>query len=949
MLRGLRTLSCINGIPRVVATSTNRSGLASIIPMLKPNTFAKPMVASIAPLAPLIISRPYTTEINEDEHQSRPGYTISDEHAKMFNISSKTFKKVMIRVHPDLMREYPNGRKLNEDTVKVVNNFTDAVENYVTKLNPGAFYKLPSPISVKFVYRDPNKEFRIYNYSIVLPYSLLTGKIDENEERSVRLMLNWYDDTMKEMFEKLAPRTGFKTFAWSAYLWPCLQSNKKTGRQSEMTSVIVLKQPLDTRRSRASSATSNSSFKHQSPIRKLWRKAISVRCLSITVAVLSVLVASTIISTTAGFRQKALQDSCYQSQFHAIVSTIKLQTKNLLDEPDKALTSMTNYFRRSNITFNTDVNQRVRDVYRDDLQFMISICAYNVGGCVSAFYWNNGKSFRGQMDIYENTIYNSTDTPLEVWYIDPDDNLDQTFNRTADTTFQYSGLVNIKEGEGSNCSSRRWWTDLQYYSTYNPPILVICYNSVFCKNNILIGYMFDCVELTGIQNTIAEILDGFQENAMMYIIDHDQTVIATSTGVYPYDLTTNVEMNTSNTNLTWISQSYAAYTRQKSDYFEFNLNGIDYLVSVEHNVTSYPDLPWTAFVISEKAVNTFTRNVVLTVVFVCVGVAVLIFVTSYLVTRSLFLLSTELEKVKLKVSRLELDLNGLSEPPIWEAQRLYKSFMMMHAALSSFRKFVPIELISHIMHSRREAFPYLYPTEATIYFQDIKDFTSLAETEDPEVLAANGGMIDKYIGDCIMALFNLPKSQSGHEQAATRSALECTEQLKVLNKRWKKLYNLELKHRIGINTGEVLAGNIGSSQRLAFTCIGDNVNLASRVEAVNKFFGTTVMITDTTYDKIDHEIFQTRKISTVRVAGKKRETIVYEVTGDKSQSYRDLCSSYQHVMDLYNDRKLLQAKAEVERLLDEHAYDVPSQRLRERISRALEKSEEWCIVEVLHK
>lgn len=78
----------------------------------------------------------------------------------------------------------------------------------------------------------------------------------------------------------------------------------------------------------------------------------------------------------------------------------------------------------------------------------------------------------------------------------------------------------------------------------------------------------------------------------------------------------------------------------------------------------------------------------------------------------------------------------------------------------------------------------------------------------------HGGVIDKYIGDCIMAIFNVPSELKNHEEAACRAAVKCHQHLRSLNKRWKKIHNVELHHRVGINSGEVLAGNIGSTQRL---------------------------------------------------------------------------------------------------------------------------------------
>lgn len=198
-----------------------------------------------------------------------------------------------------------------------------------------------------------------------------------------------------------------------------------------------------------------------------------------------------------------------------------------------------------------------------------------------------------------------------------------------------------------------------------------------------------------------------------------------------------------------------------------------------------------------------------------------------------------------------------------------------------------------------------------------------------------------------MALFNLPSDLNHHENAACQAATECSAHLKKLNKRWKKLYNFELNHRIGINSGEVLAGNIGSSQRLAFTCIGDNVNLASRVENVNKYYGTSILITDNTYAKIDKELFTCRKISTVRVEGKTRETSLYEITREKTGDKVDQYQMYEESLSLYDNNQLSAAERSLERLLEKYPGDLPAQHLMERIEKA--GKGEWDRVEVLAK
>ncbi len=140
---------------------------------------------------------------------------------------------------------------------------------------------------------------------------------------------------------------------------------------------------------------------------------------------------------------------------------------------------------------------------------------------------------------------------------------------------------------------------------------------------------------------------------------------------------------------------------------------------------------------------------------------------------------------------------------------------------------------------------------ATVFFADIAGFTSISEKLSPEdtammlhrvlnsltsVVIKYGGVVDKYIGDCIMAFWGVPLKTDSDEINACRAALECIHSIEELNKEFLKEGMPPVKIRIGIHTGDVIAGNIGSDRLFNYTVIGDTVNIASRLESVNKFF-----------------------------------------------------------------------------------------------------------------
>ncbi len=183
----------------------------------------------------------------------------------------------------------------------------------------------------------------------------------------------------------------------------------------------------------------------------------------------------------------------------------------------------------------------------------------------------------------------------------------------------------------------------------------------------------------------------------------------------------------------------------------------------------------------------------------------------------------------------------------------------------------------------------------TAMFTDLVGFSTISENLSPEALVRllneyltemtdiilrNDGTVDKYIGDAIVAFFGAPISCDNHHLQACITALEMQSKLRELTPLWLEKGYPELKMRIGINTGEMVVGNMGSRQRMDYTVMGDAVNLASRLEGVNKQYGTKILISHHTYEKIVDDLI-CREIDSIRVVGKDTVTTIYEVIGKK--------------------------------------------------------------------
>ena len=215
--------------------------------------------------------------------------------------------------------------------------------------------------------------------------------------------------------------------------------------------------------------------------------------------------------------------------------------------------------------------------------------------------------------------------------------------------------------------------------------------------------------------------------------------------------------------------------------------------------------------------------------------------------------------------------------------------------------------------------------EITIFFSDIREFTKIAEElNSPEILVSYlnsyltpmsniinkyDGTIDKYIGDCIMAYWNAPFDTVNHADKALRSALEQLSELKILNKNFEKLKQPKINIGIGITTGIATVGEIGSMGRSDYTIIGDNVNIGSRIESLCKFYGTNLIISQDTKDKlVDKYIF--RYLDHVKVKGKQNSVIMWEVISlenEESIHLKEELENHEKAINLYKNSEFNEA------------------------------------------
>jgi adenylate cyclase len=229
---------------------------------------------------------------------------------------------------------------------------------------------------------------------------------------------------------------------------------------------------------------------------------------------------------------------------------------------------------------------------------------------------------------------------------------------------------------------------------------------------------------------------------------------------------------------------------------------------------------------------------------------------------------------------------------------------------SAFKQYLSGDVIEQILVNPDQLKLGGEKRELSIFFSDIQGFSGISEKLGPAALTAllndfltdmsdiimeEGGTVDKYIGDAIVAFWNAPIAQPDHATRACRAALRCQRKLAERRKEFYDRTGVELYTRIGIHTGEVVVGNMGSNNRFNYTVLGDAANLASRLEGANKQFGTFIMVSEDTWNQAKSG-FIAREIGSLRVVGRNAPVRVYNIMGLMGESVPPMLEKWSHVM-----------------------------------------------------
>jgi adenylate cyclase len=237
--------------------------------------------------------------------------------------------------------------------------------------------------------------------------------------------------------------------------------------------------------------------------------------------------------------------------------------------------------------------------------------------------------------------------------------------------------------------------------------------------------------------------------------------------------------------------------------------------------------------------------------------------------------------------------------------------------------------------------------DVSVIFTDLEGFTTVTEHLTPaelkerlttyfkammDVLLVEHATLDKFIGDAIMVYFGCPIPDATHPQQACRAALAMQRRLAELNDEWRRAGKPALNMRIGINTGTAVAGNMGTDEIFNYTILGDCVNLAARLEGVNKYYGTRILVGEDTWNRVSSFV-EGRELDWIRVKGKVDPVAIYELLSEAnglSDRMRGIRDRYAEGLRLYRERKWNDAAAVFRAVLEIDPTDGPSKTLLDR-------------------
>jgi adenylate cyclase len=439
------------------------------------------------------------------------------------------------------------------------------------------------------------------------------------------------------------------------------------------------------------------------------------------------------------------------------------------------------------------------------------------------------------------------------------------------------------------------WTDIFIAYPYNNPSTSAS-APIYQKTGELLGVFAIDIKLLVLSDFLHTLKIG--KDGIAFIINADNNLVAYP-GMQKWlgsndhgDKDMLVQLNETDT--PWLQDSLKMFKETGVKNFRYEYNGIRYLAMFQ-DINEFKDYGWKiAIVVPESNFIGLLKNKNLIIIIIGIIILIMGIITAMIFSKRISASMTSIVEETARMKDFHLEGGKVGGSIIKEVDVLASSIYSMKKNLRAFQKYLPSTLVRQLIESGEEVDIGGSKKQLTIFFSDIEGFTSITETMRPEplmrhlcvyfdnltsIIAKTGGTIDKFIGDSIMAFWGAPLTDEDHCQHACTAALACKQRLIELNTRWLEEGKPCFNTRIGINTGDAIVGNIGSSDRINYTVIGDAVNLASRLEQINRVYHSTITVSESVY-KLVGDKFVFRMLDKVKLKGMSHVDTIYELLAE---------------------------------------------------------------------
>ena len=509
--------------------------------------------------------------------------------------------------------------------------------------------------------------------------------------------------------------------------------------------------------------------------------------------------------------------------------------------------------------------------------------------------------------------------------------------------------------KGAEDAKKIYWTDTYIFFTAQKPGITVA-EPYFNASGDLIGVVGVDIELDKLSVFLEDQKVG--KNGLVFIIDEEGKIVAfPKIKLMKIDNEKLRPIEYTELELPSVEKAISTYFETGKNYFYVTENGINYFSAF----TTFPiefGKDWRiGIVVPEDDFIGFFRKIQQFIILISLCILLLSIVAAWWLSNSISHPIERITEEQKKIEGMNLEGEFNIKSSIKEVEALSHGMAAMRNSLKAFQSYIPAELVRQLIQQGEGATLGGRERTLSILFVDIANFTTISENMEPEPLMLqlsdylgmlaetiriNHGTVDKYLGDGVMAFWGAPIASEHHAIHACQAALKCKRRIQEINRSWESAGKKPFWSRFGIHTGITLVGNLGSQSRMNYTVVGDSVNLASRLEGINKIYKTEIIVSSDTRDAAEKE-FLFRPLGSVAVKGKKQEVEIYELIESITEATEEqlqFSGDFTAALSLFQDGDLLGARKIFTNLGDLYPTDHPTQIY---IERCIEKDESGIV------